>query len=64
MACEICGCDRFFAHQVCHHDILVDGDKNFIEDKGIYYASAPFEPFTCEQCGAEFDSISESAYNG
>ena len=64
MVCKNCGSDRFLAHQVCHHDVLVDGNNNFIEDKGIYYAAVPFEPYTCEQCGAEYDSLTESACNG
>lgn len=51
--CPRCGHNRFFAHQACSHDVIVDGNGNFEEDRGIYDSSNPYGPFTCEKCDYE-----------
>ena len=56
MKCK-CGNDRFIAHQVCHHDVITDGDGEFSADKGVYYGGRPFGPFTCTVCGAEYEEL-------
>lgn len=52
-----CGNNRFYAHQVCHHDIIVNEYGIFEESKEIYYSGCPFGPFTCTECGAEYEEM-------
>lgn len=58
-----CGCTRFYAHQVCRADIIVDQDNNFMGDLNghisVYDAEEPYGPYTCEKCGAEYDSLDD-----
>jgi len=54
-----CGCDKFHAHQICRHDVVVNGDNLFCEDKGIYDSETPYGPFTCDKCGKEYDEIDD-----
>jgi len=50
--CIDCGnTTRFFASVVEHHDWVVDGDENFIEDKGCYDAHDVVIN-TCGNCGS------------
>lgn len=60
MKCE-CGNDTFSAHQVCHHDVLVNGSGEYADDKGVYYGHKPFGPFTCTACGKEYDELTKEA---
>lgn len=53
----VCGNDRFFAHQVCYHDVIVDDNNLFEEDDGIYYCMTPYGPYTCTECGREYDEL-------
>ena len=57
MKCKICGNEKFTAHQQAYHDILVDGDNDFIEDMGIYESEHPYGPYCCARCGAEYDEL-------
>lgn len=57
MTCPTCENTRFFAHQVCHHDVIVDAEGNFEDDTGIYYSGKPFGPFTCVKCGRELEEV-------
>lgn len=63
--CKKCGCATFTAHQVCHLDVLVDGDNQFegnangSVEKSIYSSDHPFGPYTCRQCGAEYDDLND-----
>ena len=60
-----CGCGRFYAHQVCHMDIIVDADNCFIENASedaaaaIYDAQTPYGPYVCVECGAEYDDLED-----
>ena len=67
MKCK-CGNDSFFAHQVCHLDIKVDGDNNFLEtlpedcnggSDSVYESETPYGPYTCTECGTEYPDLSE-----
>ena len=57
--CPKCGGRRFFAHQVQRHDVIVDGDNNWIEQppESSYDSESPYGPYVCEKCGAEYDSL-------
>ena len=59
--CPKCGGKRFWAHRVYHTDVIVDGDNNWEEDRNAYDAGNPFGPYTCENCGAEYDDLNELA---
>lgn len=52
-----CGNDKFYAHQVCHHDITTDGNGHYIEDRGVYHSKTPFGPFVCTTCGESYDEL-------
>ena len=61
-----CGCSTFFAHQVVHMDVKVNGFGSFEENAtpeapmtDIYYADEPFGPYQCTQCGTEYDELKE-----
>lgn len=63
-ACPKCGCDEFYAHQVAHMDIICDEDGNWrrpvhdgAAELDIYESDDPFGPFTCVDCGAEYDEL-------
>ena len=56
MICE-CGNDKFNAHQQCYHDVVVDGDNHFQEDKGIYESETPYGPYTCTKCDKEYPEL-------
>ena len=56
MKCE-CGNNRFFAHQVCHHEVIVNGDNVFMEDAEIYESELPFGPYYCTKCGKKYDEL-------
>ena len=55
----VCGNDRFFAHQVCHHDVIVDARGEYTEERIIYYSGKPFGPFACTKCGAVYEKLDE-----
>ena len=63
--CPKCGNTEFFAHQVLHVDIVVDEGGYFVRncsddettDFAVYHAGAPFGPFTCTKCNAEFEEL-------
>lgn len=57
--CPKCGGKSFFAHRIYHVDVLITGEGQWIEDRGVYDASLPFEPFTCKNCGAEYEKLQE-----
>lgn len=62
-----CKCDnaKFYAHQVCRLDVIVDGDYNFVSnanenaEASIYDSSNPYGPFTCTKCGEEYDELTD-----
>jgi rubredoxin len=55
----VCGNTRFMAHQLCRHDVVVDGSNNFERDDGIYDSETPYGPYQCTQCNAEYDELNE-----
>lgn len=57
--CPKCGCKEFIGHQVCHMEVVVDGNGVWLRSvkRGIYQADKPFAPFTCKRCGNEFSSL-------
>jgi len=62
--CE-CGNAEFYAHQVCHLDVVVNGNndwqRNSPDDNSACYESGtPFGPYTCTKCGKEYDDIHTS----
>jgi hypothetical protein len=57
MVCPFCGCDHFYARQLCYHDIIVDNDCNFISDEGIYDSEKPYGEFVCMECSAGFEDL-------
>ena len=58
MKCE-CGYDEFYAHQLCRHDVKVDGDNNFQSEIAVYDAETPYGPFRCVNCGKEYETLTE-----
>lgn len=62
MVCAYCGCKRFIGHQLVRMDVVVDEDNAFIEQHGespVYDSETPYGPYTCEDCGAEFDVVND-----
>jgi hypothetical protein len=41
-----------------HHDWLVDGNGDFLEDLGVYESKLIESAFTCEICGSDAKEIS------
>lgn len=64
MQCK-CGNKTFVAHQVCHLDVVVDSENEFLRnlhdtsEASIYYSGMPFGPYTCTVCGAEYNELSD-----
>ena len=56
MNCK-CGGERFMAHQICRHDVVVNSEGGYLADHGIYDSETPYGPFTCLDCGAEYDEL-------
>ena len=61
MKCK-CGCDRFFAHQLLRVEIIVDEIGCFDDDVGdtleeSIYDSETYGPYTCTNCGAEYEEL-------
>lgn len=67
MKCKFCGGTEFIGHQTCRMDVLVDENGDFSEnlhggaDANIYDSEAPYGPFTCCGCGAEYEEIRDGA---
>lgn len=61
LICPKCGGTRFFGHQVCRIDILVNEDNEFAgnlsggAEANIYDSETPYGPYTCIKCNYEFD---------
>ena len=59
--CE-CGNKEFYAHQVCHLDVVVNGhndwQRNSPDDNSACYESGnPFGPYRCTKCNKEYAEI-------
>lgn len=65
MICKFCKNSRFIGHQMVRTDVLVDEKGDFSDnlpgglESHIYDSEHPYGPFTCTQCGAEYDELSE-----
>lgn len=65
MKCKVCGNDRFYGHQVLRADVICDENGNYLEDlmdglgPSIYDAETHYGPFTCTECGTEYDELEE-----
>lgn len=65
MKCVRCGNDRFFADQVCYHEVITDEHGNFEENytgthaDGIYDAESPHGPFQCTKCKAFYEKLED-----
>lgn len=55
MKCPNCGNNKFTGHQLVRMDVLVDENNNFIEQIEIYDSEKPYGPYTCTNCGQEYD---------
>ena len=55
----VCGNNRFTAHQVCYHDIIVGSDNDFDRNIGIGEAESPYGPYRCTKCDAEYEYLEE-----
>lgn len=53
----ICGNDKFHAHQQCYHDVTVDGNNIFLDDRGCYDSEKPYGPYTCTACGKQYEEL-------
>ena len=66
-SCPQCGCQSFYAHQVCRVDIVVDGHNTFLENiisdkelgNSVYDSETPYGPYQCIECGKEFSELSD-----
>lgn len=62
MKCK-CGCNRFYGHQIVRMDVICDEYGNFDSDitegleSAIYDSEKPYGPFTCVECGEEYDEL-------
>jgi hypothetical protein len=52
-----CGNSEFFAAQVCHHRIKVNGQNEYEEEVEIQEVTSPYGPYTCTKCGKEYESL-------
>ena len=58
--CPKCGGEKFIVIGIQHHDWIVTGEGEFIEDDGLYEAKrAENTDWECTNCGAEYASNSE-----
>lgn len=55
----VCGCNRFIGHQVVRMDVIVNGNNDFEEQLEIYDSETPYGPYTCTNCGKEYDELKE-----
>lgn len=55
--CPKCGHDVFIGHQVQRHDVLCDGNGNWLKNLECYDSDAVYGFFACSKCGAEFDEL-------
>lgn len=61
--CCICGNTKFFASQICYHDIIVDSNNNFLEDVVISESESPHGNYCCTKCGKEYEDLDELEKN-
>lgn len=63
--CPFCGSERFIGHQLMRANVYVGSDGYFEDnlpgglEPSIYDSEKPYGPFTCDQCGQEFDELPE-----
>jgi hypothetical protein len=54
-----CGSSRFYASQLCHHRVIVDGTNEYQEDIEINEIGKPYGPYTCLKCGRIYESLDQ-----
>ena len=66
MKCKKCGNNKFYAHQLCRMDVIVDENGEFEDNvhpeamgQDIYDSGKPYGPFTCTKCGWEYEKDEE-----
>lgn len=59
VSCCSCGNTRFFAKQICYHDIIVDSDNLFLRNIEIAEAGNPYGAYRCTKCGKEYEYLSD-----
>lgn len=57
MKCKKCGHNQFIANQVAYDEILVDETGDFIEVIRTVDAEKPEGPYTCANCGEEYEDL-------
>jgi hypothetical protein len=68
-SCANCGSKEFSANQVVRANIIVDFQNNFLRNSAnsledsVYEADNPFGPYSCCNCGEEFDEICDLEKN-
>ena len=55
----LCGNAKFFAYQICYHDILVDGENDFLKNVKLTDVERPCGPYRCMQCNTEYENLEE-----
>jgi hypothetical protein len=50
MKCK-CGNNEFVGRQNCYHDVVVDGDNNWVKDVKVTDSNTPYGPYYCTKCG-------------
>ena len=59
MICPECGNAAWYAHRVYHVDVLIDQNRDWIEDDDIYECSEAFGPYVCSDCGFQIERWEE-----
>jgi hypothetical protein len=60
--CPNCECTTFSAHQVLHADVTVNGENSVesaLDTSDVYHADPAFGPYTCADCGNQYDTLEE-----
>lgn len=54
-----CGNAKFYANQVCYHDVVVNSENIFDRNIEISEAENPYGTYCCTNCGAEYEDLKE-----
>lgn len=54
-----CGNDEFHAHQEVCTDVVVNADNLFLNGGEPYESDNPYGPYTCVECGKEYEELSD-----
>ena len=62
-SCANCGSKEFSANQIVRVNVVVDSQNNFLRnssdtlENSVYDADNPFGPYSCINCGEEYDDL-------